>query len=229
MLKSVAIATIQRHLGFRSNLDAHILAQLQQAQSTFEREGVPIFLSGNIQTGTFLPWFLLTEIADIVVPIGEERIKLPGDFLSEWEESALWIYDSSADEGEEWKAVPKDDVKTARRTAKATDSTDAPLLYARSGDYFRLFPKPEEVTQFKMIYYAKDTELGATDIENDWLKYTPNLMMGEAGMHIASSTRDAQGVAIFENMRRSAARALFVRDEDSKHVNRRYVMGGVED
>lgn len=222
MLKNDAIANVKLHLGFRSNLDSEILTQLQTAQSTFEREGVPIPNSA----ATFLPWFLITEIADVLVAVGEERIALPSDFLAEWEDSSLWRYDASAADADKWTQLMKDDVKTARVTSIGST---APKLFARSGSYFRIFPVPTEITTFKMIYYAAATALGSANTENSWLKYIPNLLIGEAGFHIASATRNASAIAIFTHMKDMAAKNLWIKNEEQEHVNRRYVMGGIED
>lgn len=223
MLKSEAIDTIQRHLAFRNDLENEALQELKQAQNKFEREGIPA--PGVDTAGTFLPWFLLTEMATVSVESDEERIPLPTDFLAEAEESGFFRYVSTGEDAEEqWKPLTKADLKRVRRTTGSE-----PKFYSRSGIYFRIFPKPTSIVEFKTVYYAADEVLSDADSENKWLKYAPDLLWAEAGWHLAASIRDKDGLAVFENIKSVAARRLYFATVDTEVANQRLVMGGLED
>jgi hypothetical protein len=222
MLKSEAISTIQRHLAFRTDLENEALIELKQAQNKFEREGIPA--PGVDTAGTFLPWFLLTEMATVSQEANEERIPLPSNFLAEAEESGFFRYAGTAEVGEQWKPLTKIDIKRGR-----TATGSEPKYYARSGIYFRLFPMPQQVVEFRTVYYAADALLDDTDSENKWLKNAPDLLIAEAGWHLAGSLRDKDAIGIFEHMKAVAARRLFFATEDATIVNMRLAMGGLDD
>ena len=221
MLRTEAVATIQRLLAFRVDLESEALDELRQAQAKFERQGIPLV---SPWTGTFFPWFLLTEMAEVYVEAGEERIPLPADFVAESEGDGFWRFDASADRV--WKPLAKLQTKQVR--ARDLTGTE-PLAYSRSGKYFRLFPVSTVVVQFKTVYYAADAVLSEADEENLWLKHLPDLMIGEAGWKLAAALRDANAVQLFDRMRSEAAKGFFIANEAEEHVNVRYAMGGVED
>lgn len=218
MLKSQAISQIKRRLGFRSDLDAEILEELRNAQERFENFGVP--LGGS----SFIPQFLMTEIADISTENNEERVRVPTDILVEDEAGALWRFDSGAEVGKEWTELVKMDFDTMRREFPGKGP---PQVYTADGLYFRLGPVPDGSYRLRMRYLAKDAVLEAADTENKWLKNAPQLLIGEAGVAIAVSTGYAAAASYFEMMRKEAAIALWGREETKFHVNRRYVMGGL--
>lgn len=64
------------------------------------------------------------------------------------------------------------------------------------------------------IYYKADQIL-TTDIENAWLKYASQLMIGLAGRKL-SGVRDTQARNRFEDMRQSGARAI--RRQNASHI-----------
>ena len=215
MLRSESIASIQRLLAFRSDMEDEAIYELKAAQDKFERSGI---LCPPPYNGVFRPAFLLTEMAEVVVERGQERVPLPTDFLAESENDGFFRFRDST----EWKTLKKGSTKDLR-DAEGSE----PAFYARSGQYFRIFPAPEEVMYFRTIYYAGDVKLD-TDIENKWLANAAALMIGEAGWHTAAALRDMDAMKIFDAMRVDMRRSLFMTKESAEHVNMRYVMGGCE-
>ena len=250
-MRSLAVSRIQRRLGFRKDLGSAILDELMTAQEKYER-GVPVpivasaymgrFLVGG---GSFLPWFLRTEITTITTTIGEERIDLPSDFLREYEEDALYWFNPAADPSvmqNRWIPLFKNDIQYNRERwgnmwalppASPSDSQAAnewfewgPKAYSLDGNYFRIFPIPQQVYTLKMIYYARDTPLDPnTDTENKWLKNASGVLMGEAGWQMAATARDDNRMQYFQMIRDEEVARLFVFTEGQQHENRTYQMG----
>lgn len=219
MLKSEAIATIQRRLGYRGDQSAEITFELQQAQKRLEK-GI-LLPNGR---GTFLPWFLVSEMSDAVTVADEERVPVPSDFLGEFEDSALYVYDGTAADGERWVELAKDaeDFLRAQRLPSGK-----PQAYSLSGAYFRLAPVPDDVYTLKIVYYAKGETISSTlDEEPVWLLEAADLIIGEAGQRMAIPLRDnAARDEFLKDIARETAR-LYARNEERIHDNRRYVMGG---
>jgi hypothetical protein len=246
MLRSTAVARVQRRLGFRKDIAVAICDEMISAQDNFER-GVPVpivasaymgrFLAGG---GSFLPWFLLTEVNTIQTAIGEERVSLPDDFIREYEEDALYYFNPAADPTigqNQWIPLWKNDLQYNREKYGAmwpsptgnpptVNQSCGPRGYSLDASYFRIFPLPDQIYTLKMIYYGHDDVLDPTvDSENKWLKNAPAVLMGEAGYNIAAAARDADRMTYFEKLRDESLARLFVDTEARQHENRRYQMG----
>lgn len=205
MTRDEAVTRIQNTLGFRTDQTSNIQTALKDAQVKLEQ-------------GAELPWFLLTEISTSTSTPDEERVSLPTDFLREYEEDPLWYVDSAG----AWHVLAKDDLETLRADYAGAG---APIAYALDPKYFRLFPTPDDNYTLKFIYYATDTVL-TTDVENNWLKYFPYLMIGEAGRLFAPGLRDAAAVKQFQQWALEGRREMTVANEARMHSSRRYIMGG---
>lgn len=218
MTRDDAVTRIQRILGFTTSFTTEIIDALKDAQVDLET-GVQ-YPQG---IGTFLPWFLIPELSYIDTVADEERVPLPSDYIQEAEISALWIFDSTAtDPEDEYTHLAKGDLDALRVLYPGTGQ---PRAYALVGQYYRLKPTPDDVYRLKHIYYAKDAVL-SSNIENNWLKYAPTLMIGTAGRKIAAARRDQAAVAEFQRMELEGRTRLFAADEGRKHENMAYVMGG---
>ena len=209
MLRDEAVARIQRILGYRTDKTSEIIDALVDAQVNLEKEPIK-------------PWFLLTEIASINTVAGDERVPVPSDFLLEYEDDALFKYDSAALPAYKWVPLRKDHLQVLRHDFSGSG---APRAYSLDGDYFRLFPTPDAIYTLKQIYYAEDASLTA-NIENGWLKNIPDLLIGIAGIKMAGPIRDASALKIFVDMERSSRTRLFQANEARQHTNHEYVMGG---
>lgn len=188
MLRDLAVSIAARRIGFRTDTDVTdaLTAELQAVQS--ELEGGVQLANG----GVFLPWFLLTEIASNTSTPDEPRVLVPADFLMETDEgeAALWLVDT---EGKD-VALSKDAYAALHA---ANPDPGQPKAYALVGQYFRLVPTPNAIYPLKIIYYAKDQDL-STNIENQWLKYAPELLMAKAIAKVAESLKDMELVSLQE-------------------------------
>lgn len=209
MLRDEAVAFIQEELGFRSDKADRIIARLKEAQKNFE-EGVE------------LPWFLKTEVSSILTVSGEERVPLPGDFIREYENDALYYFNAAAtDPEDQWVPLAKDNLQFLRTVLPGSGP---PQAYALDKLYFRIFPTPDAAYTLKMIYYRQDAMLDS-NIENEWLKHAPWMVIGWAGARMAAPFRDKEAKAEFEKTEARERRRLFINTEAREHENRRYIMG----
>ena len=210
MTRDQARARIQQTLGFRGDKATEIETALQDAQVILER-------------GAELPWFLLTEVASISTVIDEERVALPDGFLREWEDDPLWFFVAgTGGDADSWTELAKDDNAFLRAKYPGAGK---PIAYSQDELYWRIFPTPDEVFTLKNIHFKADTVL-TTNVENDWLKYFPYLMIGEAGQLIATALRDKDATAIFKEWTLEGRGRMIVENEARMHSSRRYVMGG---
>lgn len=213
MLRAVAVAQIQRLLGMRSDLEAEIILELQNAQVDLESEPT-------------LPWFLVSEVSSTTTTADEGRVPLPTDFIREAEEEdggGLYWFDSTADEDEQWRQLEKATLNEIR--AAYQSSTGEPEAYAIDDEYFRLGPIPDDTYTLKMVFYQKDDTLN-TNIENKWLAKAPELIVGVAGRKIAEAIRDAGALQIFANMEARGRKRLLDYATARQEEGRTRQMGG---
>lgn len=187
MNRAAAVAQIQRLLGMRSDLETEIIQALQDAQVDLESEPE-------------LPWFLVSEVSSTTTTPAESRVPLPTDFIREAPEEeggGLFLYDSTADEDEQWTPLEKVSLNVIRQAYQSTDGE--PEVYALDDEYFRLAPIPDDTYTLKMVFYQKDDILD-TNIENKWLAKASELIIGIAGRKVAEAVRDAGALQTFANM-----------------------------
>jgi hypothetical protein len=216
MLRSAAVSRIQQYLGFRSDKSAEIITALQDTQTEFEREAE-------------LPWFLRNDGANptLTLTISTYGVNLPTGFLREIDEDndgGVFYYNSTADDGEEWTQLEKMSEGAAREAYQ--DSTGAPEAYVLTETQLLVFPLADAAYILRFPYYKADTTLG-TDVENDWLKYAHELMIGNAGLKIAAALRDKDAIQIFAEMERRGRDRLMKENVSRQEANKVRIMGGV--
>jgi len=182
MTRDEAVSIIQTQLAFRSDKAAEIIVALKGQQERMEH-------------ALELPFFLRSEVSDINTTVDEERLEVPSDFLREWDEDALWYFNSAAADASKWTRVVKEELELLRRNDDFAGE-GPPEAYALDHKYFRIFPTPDLAYPMKMIYYGQEAVLD-TDIENGWLEHVPYLMIGKAGRQIASALHDKEALAQF--------------------------------
>jgi hypothetical protein len=205
-----ALGLIALILGNRSDLATKGQTALGIAQSHFEQ-------------GPDYPWFLVSESATIVTAIGERRIPMPTDFIGEYEEAALFYEDT---DGELTKLAKKDyDYLVGKYTATAEGE---PEMYSADGLYFNLFPLPDDLYTLQTKFYKKDTAIStlSSGSTNKWLTYAPNCLIGWAGQNLAAGLRDTVAAARFQVLEGEGRKLLNTQNEERKHSNRQYQIGG---
>lgn len=204
MIGQAAVDLMKRRMarfGTSTSLDDDILIELNQAQTRLE-------LSPE------LPWFLLSERSSIGTVANEPRIIVPVDMLREYEEGALWVLDASGTE-HELKKKFWEDIKSDSRF----DTPGLPSRYATVGEYFRLRPVPNAIYTVRMIYYKRQDAI-VVGLENNWLKWVPDLLIAEAGVIVASNyLKNKEAAEMFQNMITVESRRLLVASEAREQAN----------
>lgn len=178
MDRDTIVARVHKRLGNRTGLDTDIQNEIKLTQETLER-------------GLELPWFLKTNDATLVTVADTATVALPSDYLRDTDENPLWIEDSNGD----WNIV----LKERFDVLKATNYENNPALpknYALIRDDIHLFPTPDAVYSLDLYYFGADTTV-TSNIENQWLKYAPALIINSVGLEIAEYSRDSGAIAYF--------------------------------
>lgn len=194
MLRSVAIARIQRGLGFRSDQSDNIILQLQESQRLLEK-------------GRSLPRFLLQEDATLTVASGTGQTAFPTGFLREKDGELLRYYDTDDEEYVFLEKLTKDESLSRFVNVDA----GAPIAYAVRKAGIDVFPERDTSYDLTWSYY-KSADALTSDIENAWLANAPEVLIGHAGAAMAKDLRDAEAVGIFQSMYSEAWRNMFADD-----------------
>ena len=190
MNRDTAIGVIADRLGNRTDLDSQIQNEIVLAQVELEQELDP-------------PWFLVKKVSGLNNgPAPDyDLIPVPGDFIQEVEGAKLWWNNNGT-----WtpldRALDFADTEEAELTHYTT-----PSFYSTLGFEMYLAPAPAEILTFRWWYYAHDTEL-SSNIENNWLKYAPEVLISRTGMKMAPYLKDKEALASFKNTYTLALSAL---------------------
>jgi hypothetical protein len=166
MTRDDVITLLGYRLESRTDLGERIMLEMRLVQSTI------------LEEHEWLPWFLESELAEASTTAGEWRVPVPDDFLMEMEPAALWITDETGTRRE----LKKMDMDVA---AARYSGSGCPQVYALQGNYFYLFPTPDQAFPLQMLYYARDTDMAAENVETNWLKYAPDLVIACVGREVA--------------------------------------------
>lgn len=216
MDRDTAITIVKRRLGQRSdNLDTQIIDEMDNVQLELEMNPV-------------LPWFLLSEDQSASTVVDEDRVRVPTGFLREYEDGALWVYDSDADVP--WALLVKKPEDMLRKSLGDTlDATGQPLYYALSGPYFRLAPVPDAVYTLKIKCYEADTlpnDFANGADTNGWLTNASQLIIAETVLTMAQHLQYERGLLQTYERRATRMRDRFWRDQEARrHANVYYQFG----
>jgi hypothetical protein len=186
MLRDTVAELLLQRLGKRTDLLSAVITEMQYVQEFI------------LEQHHWLPWFLESEWATSTTIVGEERVRVPDDFLGEIEDNHLWV---KAVSDTTWTKVTKEpyDIAYERYSGSGT-----PEVYSLSGEYFLLRPVPDQIFSLRMRYYNA-AEVLSSNIENLWLKYASDVMMGEVGQIMAG--RYIQNPALEAQFKTDAERA----------------------
>lgn len=216
MLRDEAVAEVQRVLGYRSDKAAEIQQLMLYQQAEMERQ-------------PDLPWFLRTEIENMVSVANTPQMALPVGFLKEWQEDPLAVRTlNSSSTYYIWKELAKDSpnyLRTSMQEVSTTLSIGIPQAYSRIGDNFILFPTPNDIYTFRMTYYKADAVL-TTNIENKWLQNLPYLLIGRCGLRVSGATRDKDALQTFGLMVQEGMARINPWNTELDNAGARLVVGG---
>lgn len=213
MNRGQAIDRINQGLGFRTSLRSTIANALMDAQVLLEAE-------------EYLPKFLVVNQQSLVTIADTETVALPTGFLREAEDDGpLWYLD--ADNG--LHELHKDDMAYLRTVFIGSGdvaTTGAPRMYALGASNLHIFPRPDAIYNLRFSFYKAEPILDSDGIENKWLQYAHDIMIGMAGKELAADLRDINAINIFTNMEARGRNRLKGNAEAREAEGRRYVMGG---
>lgn len=211
MLRDEAITLMQLQLGFRTDQVTNLITALKTAQIKLERDAIK-------------PWFLLSdEVTFTTTADATFRSELPADFIMESEDHKLTYYpDDTELDPVSLKKIAFDWGKEYYKYSEGP-----PEAYALAGNYFYIFPIPDDVYTIKWQYFAQDMVLD-TNIENNWLKYISYYLMGEAGLLIATPLRNAAAIQQFTQWRTEGKIQLYRENEARAYANMPMQIGGPE-
>lgn len=199
MIRDTAVDLLMKRLGNRKDT---ALRDIIISEMVFVQEDL-------LEQDPTLPWFLVSEVSNATTLADEERVELPGDFLQEFEDGALYVIDDAGDEQE----VYRDDWDRIKGLVKGKG---IPRYYDILGNYIVLRKIPDKQYTLKMRYYKKGLSLAGTyggsgNIENLWLKHTGALLIAETGVVIAETHLQSAKMSTLFKQQADIARNLLVR------------------
>lgn len=207
MLRSAAITTIKRGLGFRQTQDAAIISALQQVQR-------------DLESGKTLPEWLVVYDGPLSVVAGTATVALPTGFLRLHEEYPLYYTNSEGGR----VAIPRKNPEEA--TAAYGDLVDAgyPHVMSMQTDRILFTPTPTQNFTAYLTYYKAAVVLDS-EVENAWLAHAANYLIGLAGVQVAGDLRDKGAMEKFALMAKMGNAAYIGAVVDAELAGRPLVMG----
>jgi hypothetical protein len=197
-----------------SSLDARILAELQAAQESLEE-------------GTTLPWFLnVTSSFEVVGAHDTFSLSEFPRFLRISEDAyALQVEDLTRTDETLVKLTRQDTYhQLLRYSAGYADETTLPEAYYVMGSLVHVRKKQVVTRKYYLSYYAKDVTAPAADNSTLWTTNLGNLLMAEAGIHVARYLRDDTSVQLFMGMKNAKMAELIRRNQALQDADQNYVM-----
>lgn len=200
-----AIIMLKFRLGSRTDADLDTLIPLEMDQAQFE-----------LEHGGEPPWFLLTEDAHAVMTAADRRLPVPADFLLEADEDCLWAENTNGDR------IPLEKGEFDASLAYWGTEQGFPTGYALVGQYFQLFPIPDQAYTAWMKYYAADTQPSSmlTTDTNLWLTWGQDLLLARTGRRMATYLRDSELVQVFAGEELAATTRIRLETAAREETNR---------
>lgn len=209
MTRDQAVAQMKLMLGFRQTLTTECVTQLQLTQE-------------QLETDATLPWFLKKNAASAILTVpGDPYIAKPPDFIREWDEDPFYLVFENED-GVYNVNLVKDSESFLR--ARYSDR-EAPAGYVEFADKWKLVPTPTLEYTINYSYYGRGLPL-TTNIENVWLKHNSDIMIGRAGLIIATGLRDKTAMEIFGALAAAGTEKLNSASTAQDEAGARRVIGG---
>jgi len=215
--RAEAIAYIQQGLAWRSDKSTEILAALDEAQRELEQ-------------GTSLPWFLITEAGSLSGTANDGTLTIPAGFIKETDEDALSVVTTEGITRFLRKMNWGDMILNYQDSSDGTVSTGDPEVYVVRATTIEVRPIPTATWTASLDYFAHDTlpSALASGATNDWLTEAPYVLVNLAGTLMAEDIEyDAQKPMIEKFARRYARNnaKLMAQIAEREMTNREIVMG----
>lgn len=200
-------ATIVKRVAFRlgnvRGMDTLIEAEVDATINRLENED-------------FRPWFLLSENNTYKTTIGERRVPVPREFLSEYEDTALYVVHDGLD-------YPLQKMSQEEARVKWQGSQGVPQAYALTNKYFRLFPAPDAEYELELIFYRRSGAL-AND-ENPWFVEAADWVIYDTAAHMLLARKDKRYMEM-EQLSQEQKALVMRRHTEREETNREVIFGG---
>lgn len=218
MLRDAAVDMLMKRFGNNTDVTLRddIINEMAEAQATV--------LEGDV----IFPWFLVSEESSAVTVIGDERVGLPADFIAPWEHGFLFRYDVALDDPyiemsrEDWELIKRE-----------LNYAGTPTHYDIAGEYIFMRPVSDAVYPLRMRYIARGLTLAGVygdeqNIENIWLKYASDWLIGETGVVIAEQYLQSrpEKVALFRLQATRGRDRIRLKNIAMEEANKQRVLGG---
>lgn len=195
--RATAIARIQRGLGFRSDLSQDIVTSMDDAITLLEQ-------------GDQLPYWLRKVDQTLSGTADNDAVTLPADFIRLDDEDAVYTLDSDG-----VTHIYATRVTPYSKLLGYSGLSDAsnPIWYTQLGLTLHVMPVPTAAWTVYINYFAHDATVASLgdNTSNLWLSNAPLVIIGSAGMVLASDLGDPDAVKTF-TMMYTEARARLLRD-----------------
>lgn len=165
----------------------------------------------RLEDGPVKFWFLLGDTRTNITKEGEGRLPVPGNFLREFEDGALWVY---TEEGIRIPLIKRDNMTLA----EAYPGTGLPVAYSLSGSYFRLYPMPDKEYKVDVLVYQRSDKL-ADGIDNIWFHQGVELLINAVCHNMAIRQRDGSAIRLYMEKETIEYRKLLVDHEARANAN----------
>jgi len=171
----------------------------------------------SLEADTFLPWFTLSEKVRGNTTEGENRVPLPRRWLKGYTDGELFYREDVS--GKTTKLI-KDDYEDLVIAFEGNGEPNLPTHYALVGNYYRLFPEPDDTYTLFMLYHQKSMRAWDNpDNVNAWLENAARLTVAKAAIILMEDTRDVKGMAIQEKVFAEERTKLMVRNTELEEIN----------
>ena len=210
-------ALLAGRLGQRSDIDNMIYSEIRQAQRVLEK--TPPY-----------PWFLMSQ-QNTEALAGEQWLQTPADFI-EMADYIVFICKATADT--KYYAQPfkvyggyQEHIQTMGRDARGRPRNFN--LQSTNQAMIQFYPTPDISYTVQFFYYRRDTELSGPASTNIWSVKGEDILIAEAGWHVARNIRDTQRASEFGQDRAEARRRIAQETTSRLESMRRAIIGSGED
>lgn len=211
MTPDQAVAAVQQNLGFRSDQASAIITELNNARVRAENDP-------TLQW----PWFLRADYSFSLTTVGVQTLALPSDLLWLDEESEFYWYDSTNTD-QPYTELSKEMLGDLRTTLPGSGPPQAVSVV---NNLVYVFPIPDAAYQITKVLYRRGTVITAGGPETEWLLNAPDLLVGDAGVVLASAMGNANAVQYFKDLRTNGHASILGRITQYEWQGERQAMGG---
>lgn len=216
----------------RDEIVSLVLSRLGKRESntylvTQARTELQIIQRTKLEKGMHMPYFLLSDETALVVNPGVRLgIDLPSNFLREWDQWQLALYDATL--SDPYTDLLKDDFDILK-SRYGSDSASTPKAYSLVGSAkAAVFPLSDVVREARLVYFKKEDVLSDSVSTNAWTVNAEDVLISELGVVMSRYARSdllsefkddaqrAQDRMFYESLARlNAAREAYRGDKET--------------